>query len=97
MEPAARTLRILQEIRDDLRGVREDLQRSTAESKSEREEMRAESNARFEVLETTLRDLAQQMVMLGRGVKIAIEARAPESARIDALDRRVTDLEKRTG
>jgi hypothetical protein len=32
-------------------------------------------NARFEVVETVLRDMSEQMVMQSRGIKAAIEAR----------------------
>lgn len=72
MEPTDLTVRVLQEIRDDQRGMRQDL-RASVEAQAE---LAREFRARFEVIETTLRDLAQQMVLLARGVKVAIEQRA---------------------
>lgn len=49
--------------------------------RAESEAARRESNQRFEVIETALRDVAEQLVMLSRGVKIAIEVRAPQTSR----------------
>ncbi len=55
MEPENLTVRLLQEIRDEVR------------SSSQKSEVRFEKmDQRAEVVETTLRDLAQQMVMLAR-------------------------------
>lgn len=66
-----------------LQGIREDLQQSNRDSNArldalaaEQAASRAESNQRFEVIETALRDVAEQLVMLSRGVKAAIEVRA---------------------
>jgi len=97
VEPADLTVRILQEIREDIRGVRDELRESRAQAREELQAFREDSAARFEVIETTLRDLAQQMVMLGRAVKVAIEARDTGGARMDELERRVAELEKHTG
>lgn len=91
MEPTDLTVRILQEIRDDLRGVREE-QRGTRE---ELRAMRGEHLQRFELIETTLKDLAEQMVMLARGVKVALETRANVEGRLDNHEQRLKDLEKR--
>jgi phage shock protein A len=55
------------------------------------------SAARFEVIESTLRDLAQQLVVLGRAVKVAIEERRGTADRFDTLEQRVADLEKKVG
>lgn len=102
MEPGDLTVRILQEIREDIRGLREESRQSREEGREDihglREEMRQsrdETAARFEVIETTLRDLAEQLVMLGRGIKVAIEQRATVESRIDDLERRVGALERR--
>lgn len=56
-------------IRDDIRGMRTD-QRAFAEDirgiRADQQAFAEHVNARFEVIETTLRDLAEQMVMLSR-------------------------------
>ncbi len=91
MEPTDLTVRVLQDIREEIRGLRGDQQEF-------REEQRAFSElamARFEVIETTLRDLAEQLVMLGRGVKVAIQDRVNTSDRLDQHERRIGELEKR--
>jgi len=96
MSPAGLTVKILQEIRDELRSSRQE-QRSFREETSARFEaidQRFEAaNQRFEVIETTLRDLAQQMVMVGRGIRVLIDGRGSSDARIDALESRVDALE----
>ena len=92
----SRGVKILGEIREDLRGVRNDLRLSTAQAREDLGAFRSEANDRFELLETTLRDLAPQMVMLGRAVRVAIEGRDTGS-RLDDLDHRVADLERRAG
>ena len=84
MKPTDLTVRILQDIREEIHGLRE-----------EQREFREESFARFEAIESTLRDLAEQLVMLARGVKVAIEQRGKTDDRIRKLERRVTTLEKR--
>lgn len=81
-----------------LQGIREDLQRSNAsqeEAAAEAKEARRESNQRFEVIETALRDVAEQLVMLSRGVKAAIEVRAGIEKRVDDHEKRIADLEQR--
>ena len=90
MEPTDLTIRILQEIRDEQRGMRD-------EQRGMRQDlvaMNQQFNARFEVIETTLKDLAEQMVMLARGVKGALEVRAGVERRLDDHDRRLAELEK---
>ncbi|MBI2374077.1 MAG: hypothetical protein HYV07_08765 [Deltaproteobacteria bacterium] len=49
---------------------------------------------RFEHIETAVRDMAEQLVMLARGVKVAIESRSKIDDRVDALEQRVAILEK---
>ncbi len=58
MEPTDLTVKILQEIREEIRGTN-----------SRMDKLGADMDARFEVIETTLRDLAGQMVILARGIK----------------------------
>ncbi len=84
MKPGDLTVRILQDIRDEIHGLRE-----------EQREFRDESFARFEAIETTLRDLTEQLVMLARGVKVAIDQRSKTDDRLRKLERRVAALEKR--
>lgn len=68
MEPENLTVRLLQEIRDELRRSTEKagLHFEKVDQRFEQIEQRFEHmDQRFEVIETTLRDLAQQMVLLG--------------------------------
>jgi len=84
MKPTDLSVRILQDIREEIHGLRE-----------EQREFREESLGRFEVMESTLRDLTEQLVMLARGVKVAIDQRSKTDDRIRKLERRVAVLEKR--
>ncbi|MBI2376321.1 MAG: hypothetical protein HYV07_20165 [Deltaproteobacteria bacterium] len=96
MDSTDLTVRILQEIRDEVKGTNQRL-----DSMEARFEVRFQAiDSRFEVMdtrfvaiETTLRDLAEQMVMLARGVKVAIEGRNQNDSRIEDLERRVVALE----
>lgn len=90
MEPENHTLRLLKEIRDEIRDS-SDKTREEIRSSSEKAE------ARFEVLETTLKELASQMVMLARGIKTALEHRSNVDTRLEDAERRLADLEKRVG
>jgi septation ring formation regulator EzrA len=79
------TIKTLQGIREDLQGLRTEQEASRREQEAfrreqeafrrEQEAFRRESNQHFEVIETALRDIAEQLVMLSRGVKAAIEVR----------------------
>jgi hypothetical protein len=104
VEPDDLTVRILQEIRDDQRAFRQEFVEALRELRvqGERQEraldqLTREHAARFEVIETTLRDLAQQLVVLGRGVKVAIDERRERLDRWDDHERRIADLERRAG
>ena len=84
---------ILQEIRDEQRGTREELH-------GVREDLQGlarDNAARFEAIEPTLRDLAQQLVVLARGVKVAIDDRRASTERWDDHERRIVDLERKLG
>jgi uncharacterized protein YeeX (DUF496 family) len=74
-----------------LQGIRDDLQRSNQDNAQRFEVM----NQRFEVVETVLRDISEQMVMQSRGIKAAIEARASFEKRVDDHEKRITELENR--
>jgi rRNA-processing protein FCF1 len=91
MEPADLTVRVLQEIRGELRGLRDE-QRDFRE---EQRQFREQSFARFEAIETTLRDLAEQLIMLARALKVAVEARDQNPQRFEAIEKRLDALEKR--
>lgn len=72
-------MKILQEIRDEQRATRTELGHLTHETRNARQmfEKRFDMvDKRFEVIETSLRDVAEQLVMVARGVKVAIEARS---------------------
>src|SRR5262245_46411408 len=107
MEPVDLTVRILQEIRDDLRGFRTDVngrleqvdkRLEQVDKRLEHWEARAElADQRFIAIETALRDMAEQFVVLGRGIKVAIEDRARKEALLDDHERRIAELERRTG
>ncbi|MCC7381518.1 MAG: hypothetical protein IT384_06785 [Deltaproteobacteria bacterium] len=92
------SVRILQEIRDEIKSLRHDGQAFVAEQRQFNGEQRAfnqQAVLRFQALETTLRDLAEQMVMLGRGLKVLIEQRPRTEDRIDDLELRVSALERK--
>ncbi len=93
MEPENHTIRLLQEIRDEVRRSSD-----KTEVRFEKMDQRFEKmDQRSEAIETTLRDLAQQMVMLARGIKTALEHRTSVDNRLDDAERRLSDLEKRVG
>jgi phage shock protein A len=96
MEPSDLTVRILQEIRDEVRGLRGEMnKRFDAQTASMNERFDAQT-ARFEVIETALRDFAEQLVVLARGVKALIEQRPRTEDRLEDLERRVAQLEARS-
>lgn len=104
METNDLTIRILQEMRDEQRTTNRRLEGLSSQFNQRFEELNSQFNQRFEVfsqrfevLETVLRDLAQQMVMLARGVKVAIDARAESTEKIEDHERRIAELEKRVG
>lgn len=100
MEPENRTIRLLQEIRDEVRrsSDRADARFEKMDQRFERIDQRFEKmDQRFEVVETTLRDLAEQMVMLARGIKTALEHRGTTDPRLDAVEQRLDALEKGAG
>ena len=93
MEPTDLTVRILQEIRDEIRDLRTD-QRSLGDRLDTRMEAQAaESRTSFEAIETAIRDMAEQLVMLARGIRTALDARGRNEDRIDDHERRLQALE----
>jgi hypothetical protein len=93
VEPTDPTIKILQEIREEQRGTREELRGLNVRLDA----MARENAARFEVIETTLRDLAQQLVVLGRAIKVAMDDRRASIDRWDDHERRLTELERKLG
>lgn len=105
-EPIDLTGKVLEQIRDELRGLRSDVTGFRGEMTGLRGEMtglRGDVNGlrsdmavqgqRMELVETTLRDLAEQVVMMTRGLKLAIESRARDDARLEDHERRLSRLE----
>jgi hypothetical protein len=96
MEPENLTVRLLQEIRDEVRlsSDKSELRFEKMDQRFEKMDQRFEKmDQRFEVIETSLRDLAQQMVMLARGIKTALESRSAVDGRLSDVERRVSVLE----
>ena len=68
MEASDLTVRVLKDIRGEIQGMRQ-------EQLAFREEQKGYAHTaaeRFEVIESTLKDLAEQLVMLGRGVNWSV-------------------------
>jgi hypothetical protein len=97
VEPADLTVKILQDIRQEIAELRRESSEQNAALRADLHSFESITVARFEVIETTLRDLAQQLVILGRGVKVAIDDRHGTAGRFDALEQRVTELERKVG
>lgn len=76
MEPDNLTIRLLQEIRDEVRRASE-----RSDERFEKADQRMDE--RFVRIETTLKDLAEQMVFLARGIKTALESRGVVDARLE--------------
>lgn len=74
--PAIKVLRTNRDTNQRLDAMRTDTNERLDAMRAESEAARRESNQRYEVIETALRDVAEQLVMLSRGVKVAIEVRA---------------------
>ncbi len=100
MSPEEHTIRLLQEIRDEVRrsSDRSEVRFEKMDQRFEKMDQRFEKmDQRSEIIETTLRDLAQQMVMLARGIKTALEHRGRTESRLDAVEDRLDALEKNSG
>lgn len=81
MEPTNLTVKFLQELRDGQKSQTEELH----ELRNEMREGRDRADQRFGIIETSLRDLAEQMVMMTRAVKVALDSRDHEQ-RVRALE-----------
>lgn len=96
MEPTDLTIKLLQEIRDDGRKTRDELTRRLDDQSAQFSAQSTHANARFEAIETSLRDMAQQLVMLARGIKVALESRADSDRRLEDHEQRLAVLEKQS-
>jgi chromosome segregation ATPase len=100
MEPENLTIRLLQEIRDEVRrsSDKTEVRFEKMDQRFEKMDQRFEKmDQRFEVIETTLRDLAQQLVLLARGIKTALESRTGVDGRLSDVERRIALLEEKQG
>jgi len=91
------TVEILKENREEMRGLRTDNSSLRGEARESFERIDQHfvlQSQRAEVMETTLRDLAQQLVVLGRGVKVLLENRHDNDSRFTGLEKRVEALEQ---
>lgn len=64
MESTDLTVRILQDIREDIHGLREEQREGRVEAQAAIGQFREESAERFAIIETGLRDMAEQLVMV---------------------------------
>jgi hypothetical protein len=104
MEPTDLTLKILQGIRDDLRASTE-AQRATTEAHRASTEAQTafqrEVLKRFELsdkrsaaMEAAIRDMAEKIAILARGVKVGISNRAFLLSHIEDHEKRLRALEE---
>ena len=84
------TTAILREIRDEIKATRTELKAEIVTLGTELGGRIDMTNARLELVEITLKDLAGQMVMLTRYVKNSVDRHEDQ---IDDLQTRVTKLE----
>ncbi len=96
MEPRDLTVEILREIRTEIRANRE-VSEGIAEGLRASNEMHAQRfavvDARFEVIETALRDMSEQLVMHSRALRTLLDRTEGRDGRVEDLERRVTALE----
>lgn len=86
MEPENLTVRVLLEIRDEMRGMREDIHGLHEEQ--------IRTNDRLGAVENVLVDVATQVRFMGRSMGVSRVARRRHEQRLDDLERRVSDLER---
>lgn len=107
MEPENLTVRVLMDIREEMRGMRGDLSGLREDVSGLREDVNGlredvnglheeqlRTNERLAVVETALVDIGGQLRFLGRASGVARVARRRHDERLDDLERRVTDLER---
>lgn len=107
MEPENLTVRVLIDIRDEMRGMRSelaDVKDEIVEMKGEIVEMKGEIvevkheivhvNERLGTVETALVDLTGHVRFIGRSMGVLRASRRGHEKRLDDLERRVGDLER---
>lgn len=76
---------LLTGVEEILQGIRNDLQESMKQTAERFERM----DQRFVVIESALRDMAEQMVMQSRAIKTALELRQNVEKRLDDHEERL--------
>ena len=97
MEPENLTLRILGEMREEMRAMRAELGGEIRGLKEDIREIRDHLGVvdeRLSVIEDTMVDLASQVHILGRGTRVTLDAKKRHEALIADIDRRVTAIER---
>jgi chromosome segregation ATPase len=100
MEPENLTVRILVEIRDELRGTNQRLDKTNDRIDQTNERLDdvtgrlGEVTERLGAVEHAVRDMATQMVFIGRSLGVTRSKGRRHTARLDDLERRVVELEK---
>lgn len=92
------TIQILQGIRSDLQQANRDnaARFEQVDRRFEQMDRRFEQmDKRFEVIETSLRDMSEQLLMQSRAIRAAIEVRANVEKRLEEHEDRLTALEQR--
>jgi hypothetical protein len=89
------TIQILQGIRSDLQQANRENAARFEQVDKRFEEMTERFDLRFEVIETALRDMSEQLLMQSRAIRAAIEVRANVEKRLDEHEDRLTALEQR--
>ncbi len=100
MEPTDLTIKILQEIRDNTARGFSELREEMRRTNDRLEQFQIQTSERFDmvderfvIVETALRDMAEQLVIHSRGIRTLIETREKTEDRLERLDARVTALE----
>jgi hypothetical protein len=107
MEPENLTLRILGEMREEMREMRQesatDIRELKADVRSVKDHLGvvdqrlAVVDQRLGVIEDTMLDVASQVHVLGRATRVTLDAKKRHEALIADIDRRVTELERQRG
>ncbi len=88
------TVEILKDIRDEIRGVRNEQVQTREEIRGLRTEQ-AQTNQRLDTVETTLLDLAEQQRFVVRYTRAISERDARLEPRVSGLEARVEKLESK--
>lgn len=93
MEPENLTVRVLIDIRDEIRGVKGELVEMKSELGGIKDEL-IHVNERLATVETTLEETGAQVRFIGRSMGVLRSQRRGHEKRLDELERRVGDLER---